>query len=215
MTALREIPAPVRYAGPEPEFLTASKLKERGWTDALIRKFASMPDEYAANYAYPGGAPVRLYRGDRITAVEGTEDFRQAKEQSAKHRTASVKALDTKRTAAITWIASLDGPKLPPATRDDLIRLAVDWCNKTHAWRGDCERWWTGNETAEFLTPIAIDYVIHQLHDYETKLQRAIGKLPQAEDLAFIRGKILGAIATAYPWLAAECLRRKGGSGAQ
>jgi len=215
MTALREIPAPVRYAGPEPELLTASKLKERGWTDALIRKFASMPDEYAANYAYPGGAPVRLYSVQRIAAIEQTAEFLPAKEKATKRQAAAIVAKSTKRETALKWIASLDGPKLPPATRDDLIRLAVDWCNKTHAWRGDCERWWTGNETADYLAPIAVDYVLHQLHDYETKLQRAIGKLPQPEDLALIRGKLLAAIARAFPWLAPECERRKSGSGTQ
>jgi hypothetical protein len=212
MTMLIEIPAPTRRAGAEPEFLTASKIKERGWTDALIRKFLGMPDDYAANFAYPGGAPVRLYRLDRISTIEASEEFRQAQEQSAKRRTSSVKALDTKRAAVLKWIDSLEGPKLPPAPRADLTRLAVNWFNEAHAWRGDCERWWTGTETENYLAAVVVDYVLHRLGDYETKLRRAVGKLPQADDLAVIRAKILAAIGAAFPWLAVECARRKSGS---
>lgn len=212
MTTLIEIPAPTRRAGAEPEFLTASKIKERGWTDALIRKFLGMPDHYAANFVYPGGAPVRLYRLDRISTIEASEEFRQAQEQSAKRRTSSVKALDTKRAAALKWIDSLDGPTLPPAPRADLTRLAIDWFNETHAWRGDCQRWFMGTESEHYLAPIVVDYVLHRLTDYETKLRRAVGKLPQADDLAVIRAKILAAIGAEFPWLVAECVRRKSGS---
>jgi hypothetical protein len=212
MTTLIEIPAPTRRAGAEPEFLTASKLKERGWTDALIRKFLGMPDNYAANFVYPGGAPVRLYRLDRISTIEGSEEFRQAQEQSAKRRTASGKALDTKRAAALKWIDSLDGPKLPPAPRAEITRLAIDWFNEVHAWRGDGGRWFTGNESEKQLAAVVVDYVLHQLTDYETKLRRAVGKLPHADDLAVIRAKILAAIGAVFPWLASECARRKSGS---
>jgi len=194
------------------EFITASKLKERGWTHMLIKKFASLPDDYAANYMHPGGAPVRLYRVDRINAIEGSEDFRQAKAQSIKRQAAAVTGKSTKRETALNWLASLDGPKLPPAPRDELTRLAVGWYNESNAWRGDCERWWTGDESADYLAPIEVDYILHQINAYETKLQRAIAKLPQPEDLALIRGKLLTAIARSFPWLARECARRKSGS---
>jgi hypothetical protein len=210
MTALIEIPAPMRRAGAEPEFLTASKLKERGWTDALIRKLLGMPDDYAANFVYPGGAPVRLYRLDRVVEIEASIEFREAKEKSTKRQAASVKAMDTKRETALKWLAALDGPKLPPAPRAEITRLAVNWFNEAHAWRGDCQRWFTGNESENYLAAIVVDYVIHQLHDYETKLQRAIGKVPHADDLAIIRAKILDAIGAAFPWLASECEARKG-----
>lgn len=212
MTALREISAPTRHAGHEPELITASKVKERGWTNSLIKKLLAMPDDYAANMAYPGGAPVRLYRVERVTTIEASAEFRQAKEQSTKRQAASAKALDTKRETALKWIIAQPGPKLPAAPQAELTRLAVDWFNAVHAWRGDTDQWTLTDDAGEYIAIIITNYVINQLTDYETRLRRTIGKLPQPDDLAMIRGKTLAAIAAAYPWLAAERARRKSGS---
>lgn len=209
MTALREIPA---HQAPghsnAPSMATASRLRERGWTDSLIRKLLGVPDDYAANTAYPGGAPVRLYSLTRVESIEAGAEFKAAKEQAGKRQSASLKAQSTKRATALKWIAEQPGPKLPPVPPQELNQLAVAWWNSTHGWRGDNERWWSDAEADDYLAPIIVDYVLAKLSAYETRLRSTIGSAPTGDDLALIRGKILGAIAGAFPWLAAECEQR-------
>ncbi len=47
-----------------------SELKRRGWTDSLIRKYLPEPDGIEANPHHPGGAPMRIYRIQRVEAIE-------------------------------------------------------------------------------------------------------------------------------------------------
>jgi len=209
MTALREIPAHLAPCHSNaPTMVTASRVRERGWTDGLIRRLLGVPDDYAANTAYPGGAPVRLYSLTRVEQIEGGADFLAAKAKASKRQGASLKAQSTKRETALKWIAEQIGPKVPSVPQPELTRLAVDWWNQTHAWRGDCETWWTGAEAEQHLAPVTVDYILAQLHDYETRLRRTVGNTPSGDDLALIRGKILGAIAGAFPWLESECTGR-------
>ena len=44
-----------------PFYLTKSQLKDRGWTDSLIRKFLSEADKTRTNPHYRSGPPMRLY----------------------------------------------------------------------------------------------------------------------------------------------------------
>jgi len=57
------------------EFFTAGDLRHRGWTEALIRQFAGAADDFVPNPHHPTGPSMRLYRSDRITAIEATDNF--------------------------------------------------------------------------------------------------------------------------------------------
>jgi hypothetical protein len=59
----------------EDESLTLSELKERGWTDSIIKKMNLFPDKLAKNPHYLKAAPMKLYFISRIEELEKSEQF--------------------------------------------------------------------------------------------------------------------------------------------
>jgi hypothetical protein len=69
------------------DYITPTRLKsDRGWTDALIKRFLGDPDELAVNPNYSSGPRMRLYDIDRVMAVEATKDCQIALAQKAASR---------------------------------------------------------------------------------------------------------------------------------
>jgi hypothetical protein len=62
---------------PECKLVTLSTLKERGWTDAAVRRWLDQEDAALPNPYYRSvGAPMRLFVLRRVEAVEATPEFR-------------------------------------------------------------------------------------------------------------------------------------------
>lgn len=59
-------------------------LRERGWTEGMIRGFLGKPDLYVDNPHYKSAAPMRLWRLQRAEAAEATEEFTRRKERAAR-----------------------------------------------------------------------------------------------------------------------------------
>jgi hypothetical protein len=95
------LPAPDRGAGTRwsaalaedirsrwPEIAAAARcigapgLKERGWTEAMIRDFLGDPDLLVDNPHYKSAGQMRLWRLQRAEAIEATPEFAQRKARS-------------------------------------------------------------------------------------------------------------------------------------
>lgn len=48
------------------EYLSRGKLKERGWTDKIIRQFMPLCDKEKKNPYYASASPMRLYLLERV-----------------------------------------------------------------------------------------------------------------------------------------------------
>lgn len=72
-------------------------LKERGWTDAMIRDLLGKPDLTVDNPHYKSAAPMRLWRLQRAEAAEATAEFTQRKERAARQCASAAKGVETKR----------------------------------------------------------------------------------------------------------------------
>ena len=68
--------------------LTASQLKERGWTEGLIRSVLGAPDKRRKNPNYRSAAPLRLYFLGRVLDAEQQPSVR-ARAPAAHRRVAS------------------------------------------------------------------------------------------------------------------------------
>ena len=79
------------------ECIGAPGLKERGWTEAMIREFLGDPDLYVDNPNYKSAAPMRLWRMQWVLVAEATAEFAQAKERAGRLRVAAGKAAATRR----------------------------------------------------------------------------------------------------------------------
>jgi hypothetical protein len=70
-----------------PAKVSASDLKRRGWTEAMISRLLGTPDERQPNPYYPSaGTPMRLYLSPRVEAAEASPEFRQWSERNRARR---------------------------------------------------------------------------------------------------------------------------------
>ncbi len=86
-----------------PEIATAARcigapgLKERGWTEAMIRALLGKPDLRVDNPNYSSAAPMRLWRLQRAEAAEATAEFTAAKARAERACAAAGKAAETRK----------------------------------------------------------------------------------------------------------------------
>lgn len=196
-------------SGAQP-MLTRAALKERGWTDTLIRRYLGEPDALKRNPHYRSAAPVQLYILSRVEGAEATPEFQNASEKSRRRREGAKRAADTKR---VNLLGSLEAAEVevPEMPRDRLVRAACDHYNDHQSARG---RWdfdsATPDSTPTFIERITVNYLRHSLTDYEHLLGDLFGCVGREEGYILIKGRILDAIAAKHPWLAGECARQKG-----
>ena len=85
----------------KPEYLSKPKLKERGWTDGMVRKFLGEPDATRPNPHYKCAAPMGLYDVKRVEKVERSAKFKAEMEKLAGRKQSAQKAVKTKMQKAI------------------------------------------------------------------------------------------------------------------
>jgi hypothetical protein len=74
----------------------AAGLKERGWTESMIRDLLGEPDLYADNPHCRSAAPMRLWRLQRAEAAEAAPGFAAARERGERQCAAAAKAAETR-----------------------------------------------------------------------------------------------------------------------
>jgi hypothetical protein len=85
-----------------PEISAASRcigavgLKERGWTEAMIRDLLGEPDRYVDNPHYKSAGQMRLWRLQRVEAAEAAPGFEQRKQKAGRQCAGARKAAGTR-----------------------------------------------------------------------------------------------------------------------
>jgi len=100
--------------------------------------------------------------------------------------------------------STIEVPSLP---RHELINLACGHYNEMAIER-DKPFWATPNSQRTFLDRICVNYLRHELSDYEPELHSVYGKVGATAARFEIRRKVYRAIAATYPDLAEECERQ-------
>ena len=184
--------------------LTKTGVKERGWTDSLIRQFLGEPDSTKVNFYYKSGPPVCLYLVSRVEAAEMTPEFVAAREKVEKRQTSAAVAVKTKRNHLQALVDKIT-ITVPKMDHNKLIRLACESYNERN-WERDCYA--SDNSDPAFLDRMCVNYLRHNMTHYENLLDVTAGKVGAGDAYCEIKGKVLDAIATAYPYLASECIRQ-------
>lgn len=85
-----------------PEISAASRcvgaygLKERGWTEAMIRDLLGEPDRYVDNPHYKSSGQMRLWRLQRAEAAEAGPEFARRKQRADRQCAGARKAAETR-----------------------------------------------------------------------------------------------------------------------
>ncbi len=220
-TAFTETAARYRAAAIPEGYLTMSGLRERGWTDAMIRDYLGDPDATRPNPRYWSAAPMKLYLADRAATAEATPEWPQRKALGDRRRAAGEAAAARKRAEAQALArqlaADLVATLVFPA---DPRQAAIDAYNDWHSTACTCPGWHElgfcgkradANDPPEFLHRVTFNYARRELTGYDRAYHRLAGRvghqdaheLLRAEVNAAIEAKLAAGTGPASPELAA------------
>lgn len=192
--------------------LTLAHLKKRGWTPALITRFLPEPDSIKQNPYYRRGAPMRLYQQARVEAIEATPEFREAQQRAAR-RSISAKASAQRRAEALIAQARVTPITVRRVPLDQLQHAAIQAFNTRQVERSLEGRYdylpASKDSDSGFLRRIMVNFVRHELANYDHCLAELAGKAGVREAVRVIRARVYAAIAEAYPMLREECERQE------
>jgi hypothetical protein len=190
------------------KYLTKSKLVERGWTESAIKTFLHEADLEKCNPVFRSASPMKLYLEDRVLGVEATKEFCVWVMGSAKRRISSRKSVETKKKKVLDEYEDYQ-VEVPRMSRGELFRRAVEHYNTMKADRYECfDRVNVRVDDPQdkpFLDRIAVNYLRHEMTDYEDQVDSTAGKISKEDVIYLIRSRIYEAIAKEYLFLRGEC----------
>jgi hypothetical protein len=189
--------------------LTTSSLRERGWTPAMIRDLLGEPDELRRN-PYRPATDMRLWSVARVAEAESAPAFAERRAEGERWSAASRRGAERRRDELVERVRAEPPPRVPSIRRDKLIRQACDSYNARQRAGPYVECWASAASDPEFLKRIMVNYLRHELTDYERRLDMIAGQIGCRDAHQVIRQAVYSAIAGAYPDLAAECDRQEG-----
>lgn len=185
---------------------TRSDLLKRGWTQAMITRFAPEPDITKINPRFKNAAPMKLYRPERIHEIEESEAFLKASEQSKGRRAGARKAAETKRRDCIGLVESIE---IQIADEPNLLGNAISSYNTYRASVSDgLFKIASKRSDPLFLERISVNYARHHLTGYDSQIELLYRKVGKQEAYLLLKKRTLAAIALKYPHLADECRRQ-------
>lgn len=190
-----------------------SQLKQRGWTEKLIREFLGEPDESSENPHYSCAAPVCFFSMKRVHRSEKSKRFLRAKQVADQRKAAAKKAAETKLQKTADLVKALiDQIDVTYLDMPTLLRSAIESYNAHQKQLGKdnyastCSAW---QDNDEFLARICVNYLRHHCTPYHQHLDSLSGKVGTRDAYRTIKEEVLEAIAWAYPALADECTRQQ------
>ena len=180
-------------------------LKRRGWNDELIEQFLGPTDKTPVNMKYRSGPRLQLYKAKRVHSVESQQEFIEIQQKRLKRRQAAQKAVATKREQMRRALDAIEY-KVPEMKWDILTHRAIDHYNVLHSASAKPAAGIKSNE--RFLDRIRVNYLRHELTEYENHFLGVAGKVGAGDAYPEIKQKVLDAIAEVYPKLRAECNRQ-------
>jgi hypothetical protein len=184
------------------ERITKSALLARsGWTATLVERLLGDPDE--RKKVFGRTVPLALYSVARIEQAEASDAFALAQASVAKRKAAAAKAVATKTAKLMAAIEMM-----PVSVRRlglaDAKRQAIESYNR----RACGDVFASPSDEPAFLERITVNFIRHELTEYDAALWEFAGKTGIVLAVAEIRSRVYSAIAQAYPALGAECERQ-------
>ena len=195
------------------KYITKAGLKTRGWTDSMIRKFLGNPDLEKTNPHYKSAPKMKLYKLSRINDLEGTEEFRIHLIKSGQRSSVMKKVAKDKEKKLLEEINRLE-ILVTIISPESLLKASIESYNDFHEYismeRGHYDFVPADSRSdRSFLQRIQVNYLRHNLTEYDRELENVAGKIGIARAVPMIKEKVYDAIALAYPYLSQECIRQK------
>lgn len=159
-------------------YISLSSLKDRGWTESIIKKMGLEPDKEVVNPKYRRSAPMKLYDIKKVEAIEMTDEFIQLYNAALRRKESGRKATETKMKAMKDYVHSID-IQMPMMSKEEVFMEAVEHYNDLWYWRGRYDKHISDyrsldDDTLERLTA---NMIRHSMTDYEDALKLSYGKV--------------------------------------
>jgi hypothetical protein len=187
--------------------LTKQKLKERGWTDSAIRKFLGEPDELKKNWLYSKAAPICLYSISKVEIIEKSDDFINWKIKS-KIKGNAIKKSKKIIAQKIFILMKSWNPEIKILPLDEVKSLAIIAYNTFSVETGR-DFYADENSDKRFLERIMVNYIRHNLTDYDYVLANTYRKIAKHDLIILAKSIVYDSIITNYPELSEEANRQK------
>jgi hypothetical protein len=178
---------------------TMLELKERGWTEAMVRRLLGPPDATVPNPVFQSGVRIGLWRVDRVHAVQTTEEWARAVDAAHEQAEVRLRSTQRRRDEALQVLDDLPVP-LPDLDRNTLILEACDHYNRSGGRKGRPSGLASPERGPAFLNRICVDYLVARI----PSPRRVFGQLlDQGIRIGYIedrrRARVLDAIRQQYP----------------
>ena len=185
----------------KPTYVTKSTVQQRdaAWTDASIRRLLDPPDRTRPNPHSQSQHPMKLYDLKRVEQVEQSQAFFDWKQASQRRRASARQAAVHKRDRALEWVEALK-IKIPKMPNRKLVKRACDSYNEMSIFQ-DTPRTAHPDDDIRFLRRITLNYIRHELTDYEEHLVDLFGVVGKADAYNRLKERIYKCAIARYPWL--------------
>ena len=186
----------------KPTMITPSTILSRlGWSKTILNNLLGEPDKRRkqlgrSNY-------LCLYLLERVEAAEKSEQFLNAQTALSIRKLSAQKAVETK-VAKLMHAVSL--MKISVCKIKDVESHAIEAFNAN---RRNDEYWASTDSDKAFLDRITVNFIRHELTEYDYSLLEVAGKTGVTNAVDAIRNKVYSAIADEYPEYDEECWRQE------
>ena len=198
---------------PAIEYIThANLLKERKWTEKLVKMYLKEPCKLVSNPHYKSSSPMRLYALMKVKEAESQESFKEyiCKKSNSRKKIseATLERVRVSRTKLIETVNSIR-VDIPISQKEVLIKNACDHYNDLWGNRERCDKHANPSSDIIFLNRIMVNYLRHSETQYEEELYLIFGKVGVKEAYCVLKNNILTKISLSYPFLMEECEKQK------
>jgi len=193
---------PENVLGLDRPLITKTALIGRsGWTATLVSRLLGGPDRRKKVYGHT--SPSALYSITRIEQAEASVEFAQAQAGITRRKASAAKSVETKTAKLLAAIEAM-----PIVVERHNFAWVKQQAIDSYNMRGRGESFATKADDPEFLERITVNFIRHELTQYDVALWEVAGKTGVVRAVAEIRRRVYLSIAQAYPALRAECERQ-------
>lgn len=180
-------------------YISLSSLKDRGWTESIIKKIGITHDKEAVNPRYRCASPMKLYDIKKIEAIESTSEFIQLYDAAKKRKVAGRRATETKIKAMKDYVHSIE-IQMPKMNKEQIFRKAVAHYNDLWGLRGCYDKHISDYKTLDMSTleRLTANMIRHTMTDYECTLAQSYGKVGIEYAHEYLKDKINQMVHDAY-----------------
>lgn len=191
------------------EMITQTTVLEMGFSKSMIAKLLPPPTEKPNPY-YRNSAPMKLWSKADVLQVMETDEYKNMLEKVNKRKQSAKRAAETKKDNLVKTISDYADHISIKVLKDEVliqrtISAKKDWNYCTGHFYDDWEFQSINDET---LSRWVVNYIRHNLVEYDRTLYGLRGKTGKSEAYVTFKRAILSKIALAYPKYSDECVRQ-------